>query len=264
MNSCTVALLVVFGVSVIFASPPQFRIVGGNEAKPHEFPFLVSLTLVGTEANNCGGAILSERWILTAGHCIYQYDEVAYYIIAGKHDLSVKEPGQQIRSGKKFIAHPDFDIEIVGPNDIGLIYLSEPLEFSETVQPVALPERESIPKGLAVVSGWGSTSLGLEPAFTDRLRTAVVPILDYETCAKALKDTTFDRTNLCSGPLAGGVGHCSGDSGGPLVQQVNGKMTIVGVISWAYTPCGSPNTPPAFTRVSHFVGWIHRTMKKYN
>lgn len=46
----------------------EARIVGGQDAVPREFPFLVSLTRKG--GHFCGGIILNDRFVLTAGHCL--------------------------------------------------------------------------------------------------------------------------------------------------------------------------------------------------
>ena len=43
-------------------------IVGGWEALPNEFPYLVSLLWFGSHF--CGGSIASSRHIITAAHCV--------------------------------------------------------------------------------------------------------------------------------------------------------------------------------------------------
>lgn len=43
------------------------RIIGGQEAWAHSWPWQVSLDYSDMQA--CGGAILDLRWVITAGHC---------------------------------------------------------------------------------------------------------------------------------------------------------------------------------------------------
>ncbi|XP_023364670.1 kallikrein-13 isoform X2 [Otolemur garnettii] len=64
---------------------------------------------------------------------------------------------------------------------------------------------------------------------------------------------------LCAGTKEGGKDSCEGDSGGPLV--CNG--TLHGIISWGDFPCGQPDRPGVYTRVSRYVSWIRETIQKH-
>ena len=61
------------------------RIVGGVETFPNEFPWQVFLVL--EKSNNqffsCGGSLISDRWILTAAHCLdkYQFQYSYFHVI---------------------------------------------------------------------------------------------------------------------------------------------------------------------------------------
>ena len=65
------------GVPVIQPSLPSSisRIVGGSEAIPHSWPWMAMLTTSssGTSRQFCGGSIVSDRYIITAAHCVSGY-----------------------------------------------------------------------------------------------------------------------------------------------------------------------------------------------
>ena len=42
------------------------KIVGGHEAKPNQFPWLVALF---ANAWFCSASLISDEWVLTAAHC---------------------------------------------------------------------------------------------------------------------------------------------------------------------------------------------------
>lgn len=67
VRKATIALTVVLSAFSAAAATIDRRVVGGEDAKDGEFPFLVSIT--GTNGI-CGGALLDNTTVLTAGHCL--------------------------------------------------------------------------------------------------------------------------------------------------------------------------------------------------
>ena len=45
------------------------KIVGGNEAGVNEYPWQ-ALLFRNDFAVGCGGTLMNERWVMTAGHCV--------------------------------------------------------------------------------------------------------------------------------------------------------------------------------------------------
>jgi len=54
--------------TLLVASTPSSRVIGGVPVNPGEFPFVVTIQLSGSHV--CGGLIYNERWILTSAFCV--------------------------------------------------------------------------------------------------------------------------------------------------------------------------------------------------
>ena len=60
------------------------KIVGGVAADWGQLPFIAALEApLGTQL--CGAAIVSERWLVTAAHCIGRYEFVRYISQPSSH-----------------------------------------------------------------------------------------------------------------------------------------------------------------------------------
>ena len=113
----------------------SLRIVNGIQAKPHSFPWAVSLQYRGV--HDCGGVIIDQWNILTAAHCLdYSNDLGNYFARVGAHD---RYSSGQLLPIAKLIIHPDYD-ESRSVNDIGIIKLAQPIMFNNEIQPICLVE----------------------------------------------------------------------------------------------------------------------------
>lgn len=61
----------------------------------------------------------------------------------------------------------------------------------------------------------------------DILQTVSVSVFEYEICSEILQEYLFDESNICSGPISGGISSCGGDSGSGLIQK-----NVKGNVSW--------------------------------
>ena len=83
IENCIIMFLPLFMMVLTFPSFGQ-AIIGGKEVKdPRKYPWIVGLFKIETEGStkytlNCGGSIISENVILTAGHCV---EDVLLYTI---------------------------------------------------------------------------------------------------------------------------------------------------------------------------------------
>lgn len=72
-----------------------------------------------------------------------------------------KQDGVQLRALKRIISHPDYN-PMTFDYDIALLELREPLEFTNTIQPICLPSSSHVfPSGMSCwVTGWGALREG--------------------------------------------------------------------------------------------------------
>ncbi|XP_061397795.1 lectizyme-like [Musca vetustissima] len=247
------------------------KFLAKREAEPHSAPYVVSIQLLTPDdgmVHYCAGTIINEHWILTAAHCLSNPQLVANsVVVAGCHDIHSRDesPNVQLRHIDYYVRH-ELYLGGVNPYDIALIYTKEPLNFDKYVQPVNLPQQDAQPEGYGTLYGWGNVSMTIVPQYPHKLQKANMPILDMELCEQVLASSGMQLhdTNLCTGPLTGGVSICTADSGGPLIQDEvidvygNTRPTIIGIVSWGKMPCGQKNAPSVFVRVSAFTDWIEQ------
>ena len=118
----------------------NIRIVGGSTASPNQFPHAAALFLFLTTGESfCGGSIIHANYLITAAHCLD--DLIRMDIQAGS--LQIFQGTPQYRSTvqqRDVRQHPQYDKETLR-NDIGLIYVMQPIRFTTGLQPIALPAR---------------------------------------------------------------------------------------------------------------------------
>ncbi|XP_023944622.1 trypsin-3 [Bicyclus anynana] len=213
------------------------RIVGGEEANIEDYPHQVSFIV--NNSYFCGGFIVSERYILTAAHCAQNVDPSTVVLRAGS---SFRKNGTVIPI-IEIVPHPEYD-DPPFDKDVAYIKTAEPIQFSETMQPVAIAPRNRPVSGQINVSGWGRLQQGAS-SIPNRLMAVSLPVVNYWQCF-LVYPTTLTRNQLCAGNFYfGGKGTCQGDSGGTAVQD----NLAVGIVSYG-RGCGSAFAPSVFANIA--------------
>ena len=233
------------------------RIVGGSRAGAADNPFQVALVWAPT-ANTylgqfCGGTLYKNKYVITAAHCSYfipapAFVQVVTYRtpIAAVRNLNPLPAGGVRRNVARIDIHPGwrptgFDY------DVAVWTLTAPVPGGVSVGSLATVD-PTVGTPL-LVSGWGS--LGEKGPYPNDLRKATVPLFSRTDCndADSYRGAITDRM-LCAGRETGGVGACNvylGDTGGPLARN----NILYGIVSFYAPPCGSPELPNVYTRISN-------------
>lgn len=153
------------GISQALARP-ETRIVGGKNAPFGRYPWQVSVRRTSffgfSSTHRCGGAVLNENFIATAGHCVDDLLTSQIRIRVGEYDFShVQEQLPYIeRAVSKKIVHPKYNFYTY-EYDLALVKLEQPLEFAPHIMPICLPATEDLLVGQnGTVTGWGRLSEG--------------------------------------------------------------------------------------------------------
>ncbi|XP_067903050.1 ovochymase-2 isoform X3 [Heterodontus francisci] len=250
------------------------RIVGGKESEPGAHPWQVSLKR--RKNHYCGGTIISEKWVLTAAHCIRDRNILSVLkVTAGEYNLKNLDKEEQTQTVKRIIIHPKFKAAYPVEYDIALLEINGIFTFGENIYPACLPnEDDTFDTGtICTTAGWGRLSEG--GRLPNTLQEVQLPILDFEACLKVMQSVIKrfkGETLMCAGFPDGRKDACQGDSGGPLMCRGDGgAWTVAGVTSWGIG-CGrswkdnkrkSPNkrgTPGIFAKVKALKSWIQQNM----
>jgi len=254
------------GDSIVVEDPcttdPSSRIVGGDEAEEHTFPWIISLGQMGT--HSCGGSIVDRKTIVTAAHCIHgNLEGAGLTIVAGEHTLDEHSGTEQTIFVERVIEHPDYDPDTMD-SDIAILKLKQKINYSDKVRPVCVTDKTPEKNTVCTAAGWGTLTSGGQVA--NDLQEVDLPVVLNDHCSKWMEDTlqqmgaTLTDTMLCAGLRAGGVDSCQGDSGGPLTCEVDGVTKLVGATSWGIG-CGMEDHPGLYAKVSKFHSWILRYME---
>lgn len=231
------------------------RIVGGNDAKDHEFPFQVSLRYLDT-VHICGGALISERHVLSAAHCVCElfeepYDELS--VVTGTN--SVKEGGE-FHQIEKIHCHPEyvFGGDNSWTHDLTVITLRDNVTWNDAQRPIDLPTSDTPKNVPAVLSGWGRHNF--HGSLSNTLQKVTLTTISNEDCQKYYNNVILP-SQMCTF-VSKGIGGCKGDSGSPLTY----KNQLVGIFSWT-KPCAM-GTPDVYTRLYRFIDFIANVTRQEN
>ncbi|XP_066584591.1 chymotrypsin-2-like [Prorops nasuta] len=230
------------------------QVNNGQIAAKGQFPYQVYILGKISKwqvVSECGGAIISENYVVTSALCLKKNNAHRFVVYAGTTDLREFE-GYKYEV-EEFIYPPSQDYE-TKENDIALLKLKKSFDKVPEIQSIALPKKnDSLKAGdVAIVSGWGKQE---GDVITDAyLRYTSVVITDLDECRKIYEyeANMIRNTNICAYKRGDDIGPCFDDEGGPLTKDGE----LVGIISWSRNDCADGTFPFIYTRVSSYLDWI--------
>ncbi|XP_072747607.1 trypsin-like isoform X2 [Anoplolepis gracilipes] len=229
------------------------RIINGTKAASRQFPHQVSLMHTRIGHHFCGGSIISIKSVLTAAHCMYRNGTLIspreIIVVGGVLKLNENTATRQERGVTEFRIHPEFILNTL-QNDVAVLQLSAPFEFTPEVYSVPLPINPIVPETLCQVSGFGIRNKYWR--VSNNLMYVDLPIRSITECRElVVNETDLPAGMFCAGYLEGGRDACHADSGGGMV--CNGILT--GIVSFGIG-CGRPKLPGVYTDIFYYLNWI--------
>ncbi|XP_075984969.1 chymotrypsin-2-like [Anticarsia gemmatalis] len=222
------------------------RVYGGNNLRLEAHKYLVKLR-INFQQNykklSCSGSILSERWIISAAHCVIhnvrnvEVEQLRHYLVF-KTIAFVKENNIFVYPNTKDEKTlNNFSIE----HDLALLKTTNCINFDRFTKPIQLADKRVRIGQTAVIAGYGESEY--QTSLPKEGFNVVTKCLDPDT------NLICTKSRVRAGP---------GDSGGALVS----KGRLVGVTNLSckyykyYVPCET-----AYVDVSRHMDWIKKTIQ---
>merc|ERR1712168_731219 len=186
----------------------------------HEWPWIVALFI--DDMWFCGGALISDEFVLTAAHCAE--DASRFDILAGAHNVRAdSEPERVEISSYNGWTHPDWDTNTLA-NDLALIRLPEKITFNDYIIPACLPTPDLVSKegDLVTPIGWGRPSDSA---------SGISPVL------RMVQDLPLITNKEC-------------------YDESRERWIEVGIVSFGASAGCEVGYPSGFTRTNYYLDWI--------
>ncbi|XP_036041987.1 inactive serine protease PAMR1 isoform X1 [Onychomys torridus] len=232
----------------------------------------------------CSGALVNERTVVVAAHCVTDLGKVTILktadlkVVLGKFYRDDERDEKTIQNLRiaAIILHPNYD-PILLDTDIAILKLLDKARISTRVQPICLATTRdlstSFQESHITVAGWNILADVRSPGFkNDTLHSGMVRVVDSLLCEEQHEDhgipvSITDNMFCASQDPSTPSDICTAETGGIAALSFPGRASpeprwhLVGLVSWSYDKTCSNGLSTAFTKVLPFKDWIERNMK---
>ncbi|KAB0378914.1 hypothetical protein FD755_010492 [Muntiacus reevesi] len=236
------------------------------ESMARRWPWMVSVRANGTHI--CAGTLIASEWVLTAAHCMTQSD-ITFSVRVGSPWIDQVTKTTIDTLAEEVIVHSRYRARrywswIGRANDIALLNLERPLQYSKYVWPICLPGLDYSLKdySLCTVTGWGAPRVDGEWPQFRTIQEKEVTILNstecdslYHSFSKIPSLIQIINSQMICAKDVDRQKFCYEISAEPLACPVQNIWHLVGVVSWG-PGCKKNEAPPIYVHISSYQQWI--------
>jgi len=211
--------------------------IGGTTTDAGEFPWMAAIfkykNYDGSYEHLCTGNLISDRHVITSGHCIqyskyFSYSMEELVVAMGRNNLANWAVNAEVSRVEKIHMHPKYRTQH-GGHDLVIMKLARNMQG--TIIPVCLYKEnrdlESLVITGGIVAGWAENNVKI--AVKQNLQ-----VVSHEEClrkSEAYSNFSSDGYTFCAGK-AGNNGPCTGDIGAGFYVKKNSRMYLRGLFTY--------------------------------
>uniref|UniRef100_A0A182R0A0 Peptidase S1 domain-containing protein n=1 Tax=Anopheles farauti TaxID=69004 RepID=A0A182R0A0_9DIPT len=255
----------------------QCLIFGGTQVNVTEFPHMAVLGWPEEESENakngsvqwqCGGSLITERFVLTAAHCTADLNNIPPRLVRlGDVNLASSvddEYGQEFEI-LRIVRHPRHRFT-KRYFDLALIELDGVVSLTPGVCPACLWSNERhLPSELFEAVGFGETVFG--GGSIPNLRKTVLRVTSHSQCAATYNRTRGLPEGIAPDQLCAAMQDtdtCRGDSGGPLqvtLRNFHSQHPFVVALTSFGRGCGLGSSG-VYQQIGEHIAWIESVVNE--
>ncbi|MBN3321611.1 TMPS9 protease, partial [Atractosteus spatula] len=213
----------------------------------------------------CGGSLINSNWVLTSAACFRWSTSVASYwtVYLGRQTQLGSNPHEVSRGVQTIILYP-ISVDTLY-NNIALVKLSSPVNFTDYIQPICLANvNSSFHRCTSCwLTGWGNMTDGTSLPGNQTLQQVQLPIIEITDCMNQTNAIynfkLVTETMICTGETpknssCTNANYASpGITGSPLVCKQGTYWIQAGVLNFR-NYC--PEYLVSYAGVSNYNSWI--------